>query len=194
MPLNWQTGLMVPVLMNDMSNYGGLTLFSIPGMVYARVLERSRCRRNNVIFILVVENWASYLSSWGYFIMGAFPTRAHVFCGLGKSIQPRSMGYCVSCALGLGVFGLLVGALALYNHCKSFVHITGNKSNSFTVEVRLNQGWSLFIIFIDRISRQSPSLWRSQEWHLSCCRWCGSAGIICWWCPSVYTESVCSTV
>lgn len=98
--------------------------------------------------------------------MGAFPTRAHVFCGLGKSIQPRSMGYCVSCALGLGVFGLLVGALALYNHCKSFVHITGNKSNSFTVEVRLNQGWSLFIIFIDRISRQSPSLWRSQEWHL----------------------------
>lgn len=179
MPLDWQTGLMVPVLMNDMSNYGGLTLFSVPGMVYARVLERSRCRRNNVIFILVVENWTSFLSSWGYFIMGAFPTRA-----LGKSIQPRSMGYCVSCALGLGVFGLLVGALALYNHCKSFVHITGNKSNSFTVEVRLNQGWSLFIIFIDRISRQSPSLWRSQEWHLSCCRWCGSA----------YTESVCSTV
>lgn len=63
MPLDWQTGLMVPVLMNDMSNYGGLTLFSVPGMVYARVLERSRCRRNNVIFILVVENWTSFLSS-----------------------------------------------------------------------------------------------------------------------------------
>lgn len=79
------------------------------------------------------------------------------FVDLEKSIQPRSMGYCVSCALGLGMFALLVGAIqSLYNHCESFVHITRHKSDSFTVEVRLNQGWSLFIIFIDRISRQSP--------------------------------------
>lgn len=49
--------------LNDMSNYGRLTLFSVPGMVYARVLERRRCRKNNVIFILVVENWTSFLSS-----------------------------------------------------------------------------------------------------------------------------------
>lgn len=43
-PLDWQTGVVVPIFKKGdrrvCSNYRGITLLSLPGKVYARVLER----------------------------------------------------------------------------------------------------------------------------------------------------------
>ncbi|RJG15506.1 hypothetical protein D4A39_16625 [Alcanivorax profundi] len=43
-PLDWQTGVVVPLFKKGdrrvCSNYRGITLLSLPGKVYARVLER----------------------------------------------------------------------------------------------------------------------------------------------------------
>ena len=43
-PLNWQTGVVVPLFNKGdrrvCSNYRGITLLSLPGKVYSRVLER----------------------------------------------------------------------------------------------------------------------------------------------------------
>ena len=46
-PLDWQTGIVVPIFKKgdrrECCNYRGITLLSLPGKVYARVLER-KCR------------------------------------------------------------------------------------------------------------------------------------------------------
>ncbi|XP_078142264.1 uncharacterized protein LOC144539871 [Centroberyx gerrardi] len=60
---------------NVCSNYRGMRLLSLPGKAYAKVLERSRwsslrVTRNNADFILVTEQWTSFLQiiegSWEF--------------------------------------------------------------------------------------------------------------------------------
>ncbi|KAI3364671.1 hypothetical protein L3Q82_011446 [Scortum barcoo] len=76
-PLEWQTGVVVPLFKKGdrrvCSNYRGITLLSLPGKVYARVLERRirpivetlGFRRNNAVFVPVVEHWTSSILSAG---------------------------------------------------------------------------------------------------------------------------------
>ncbi|KAI3359832.1 hypothetical protein L3Q82_013828, partial [Scortum barcoo] len=70
-PLEWQTGVVVPLFKKGdrrvCSNYRGITLLSLPGKVYARVLERRirpivdpRIQEEQCGFrVLVVEHWTS---------------------------------------------------------------------------------------------------------------------------------------
>ncbi|KAI3358712.1 hypothetical protein L3Q82_015123 [Scortum barcoo] len=139
-PLEWQTGVVVPLFKKGdrrvCSNYRGITLLSLPGKVYARVLERRirpivdpdpRIQEEQCGFrVPVVEHWTSSLyppQVWG---PGAFAK------GCSVSVRPEQ-------ELGL--------------------YIAGSKSDLFPVHVGLRQGCPLspvlFIIFMDRISRRS---------------------------------------
>lgn len=65
-PLDWQAGVAFPIFKKGdrrvFSSYGGITLLSLLGKVYARVRERRvhplvnlRYRRNNVVFIPAIS-------------------------------------------------------------------------------------------------------------------------------------------
>ncbi|KAI3376581.1 hypothetical protein L3Q82_016461, partial [Scortum barcoo] len=89
-PLEWQTGVVVPLFKKGdrrvCSNYRGITLLSLPGKVYARVLERensadsrpSGFRRNNAVsIVLVVEQWTSSIPSTGCWrVYGSLPNQS----------------------------------------------------------------------------------------------------------------------
>ncbi|CAM4608815.1 unnamed protein product [Leuciscus chuanchicus] len=135
-PLGWQTGVVVPLFKKGdrrvCSNYRGITLLSLPGKVYARVLERRirlGFRRNRAVFVPAVEHWTSSIPSpgvlWEYGVRGP----------------------------------LLRAVLSLYDRSRSLVRIAGSKSDLFPVHVGLWQDCPLspvlFVIFMDRISRRS---------------------------------------
>ncbi|KAK3529492.1 hypothetical protein QTP70_031733, partial [Hemibagrus guttatus] len=84
-PLDWATGVVVPLFKKGdrrvCSNYRGITLLSLPGKVYSRVLER-RVRplvepRSNAVFDLVVEHWTSSIPSTGCSrVRGSLPNQS----------------------------------------------------------------------------------------------------------------------
>ena len=77
-PKEWQTGVVVPLFeKGDQSvcaNYRGITLLSLPGKVYSKVLERKvwpivelGLKKNNADSVLVMEHQTSFLlwqGSW----------------------------------------------------------------------------------------------------------------------------------
>ncbi|KAI3368224.1 hypothetical protein L3Q82_007818 [Scortum barcoo] len=93
-PLEWQTGVVVVVpLLKSKKGTGecvpttqGITLLSLPGKVYARVLERRirpadsrhlEFRRNNAVFVPVVEHWTSSIPSAGCLrVYGSLPNQS----------------------------------------------------------------------------------------------------------------------
>ncbi|KAK3564905.1 hypothetical protein QTP86_030846, partial [Hemibagrus guttatus] len=98
-PLDWVTGVVVPLFKKGDQrvcyNYRGITLLSLPGKVYSRVLERR---------------------------VGVCPTSPHVFCGLGEGFRPCPPWHSVGGALG--VRGPLLRAVrSLYNRSRSLVCI-----------------------------------------------------------------------
>ncbi|KAK3548334.1 hypothetical protein QTP70_010189 [Hemibagrus guttatus] len=147
-PLDWATGVVVPLFKKGdrrvCSNYRGITLLSLPGKVYSRVLER-RVRP-------VLEG------SW------EFAQPVHMcFVDLEKAFDcvPHSILWEV--LWEYGVRGPLLRAVrSLYNRSRSLVHIASCKSDLFPVHVGLRQGCPLspvlFIVFMDRISRCSQGL------------------------------------
>ncbi|TWW77032.1 R2DM Retrovirus-related Pol polyprotein from type II retrotransposable element [Takifugu flavidus] len=169
-PLDWQTGVVVPLFKKGdrrvCSNYRGITLLSLPGKVYSGVLER-RFRR--IVEPQIQEEQCGFRPGRG--TVDQLYTLSRVFEGACEFAQPVHM-----CFVDLekafdrvprgvlwgenGVPGPLIWVVhSLYDRCQSFGHITGSKSNSFPVRVGLRQGCPLspilFITFMDRISRCS---------------------------------------
>ncbi|KAK3527908.1 hypothetical protein QTP86_011240 [Hemibagrus guttatus] len=175
-PLDWAIGMVIPLFKKGdrrvCSNYRGITLLSLPGKVYSRVLER-RVR-------LLVEPWiqeeqCSFRPSRG--TLDQLYTLHRVLEGSWEFAQPVHMCFvdlekafdCVRHGIlwevlwEYGVHGLLLRAVrSLYNRSRSLVRIASCKSDLFPVHVGLRQGCPLspvlFIVFMDRISRRSQRL------------------------------------
>jgi len=174
-PLDWQTGVVIPLFkkgdQRECSNYRGITLLSLPGKVYAKVLER-RCRE--ILEPQVQEEQCGFRpgrsttdqtftlkqifeKSWEY----DNPVYM-AFVDLEKAYDrvPRDLLWDTLLEYGIG--GVLLAAIqSLYERCCSCVRVGGVKSEMFGVRVGLRQGCVLspllFITFMDRIMRRSTS-------------------------------------
>ncbi|CAF3333272.1 unnamed protein product [Rotaria sp. Silwood2] len=174
-PTDWQTGIVIPIFkkgdQRECSNYRGITLLSLPGKVFARVLER-RCRQ--IVEPQLQENQCGFRAgrstidqiftlqqiiekSWEF----AKPVYS-LFIDLGKAYDriPRDLLWNVLKEYGIQDH-LLSAIQSLYKNCQSCVRINGSKSDYFQVQVGLRQGCVLspllFIVFMDKISRTSTN-------------------------------------
>ncbi|TWW64942.1 hypothetical protein D4764_22G0005890 [Takifugu flavidus] len=136
--LDWQTGVVVPTFKSGdqrvCSSYRGITLLSLPGKVYARVLEK---RIRSIVEPLIEEEQSGFRPSDG--TTDQLFTLAGVLEGSWEFTSPAVQ--------------------SLYRRSRSLVRIAGCKSDSFPVRVGLRQRCPLspvlFITFMDRISRHS---------------------------------------
>ncbi|TWW77428.1 hypothetical protein D4764_12G0008180 [Takifugu flavidus] len=135
-PLDWQTGVVVPLFKKGdrrvCSNYRGITLLSLPGKVYSGVLER-RVRR--IVEPRIQEEQCGFRPGRG--TLDQLYTLSRVFEGAWEFAQPVHM-----CFVDLekafdrvprgvlreyGVSGPLIRAVrSLYDQCQSLVRIAGN--------------------------------------------------------------------
>uniref|UniRef100_A0AAY5KH73 Reverse transcriptase domain-containing protein n=1 Tax=Esox lucius TaxID=8010 RepID=A0AAY5KH73_ESOLU len=172
-PLGWQTGVVVPLFKKGdrrvCSNYRGITLLSLPGKVYARVLER---RIRPIVEPRIQEEQCGFRPGRGtldqlYTLYGVlegsweFAQPIHMcFVDLEKAFDCVPRGIMWRVHWEYGVLGPLLRAVrSLYNRSRSLVRIAGSKSDLFPVHVGLRQGCPLspvlFVIFMDRISRRN---------------------------------------
>ena len=175
-PLDWQTGVVVPLFKKGdrrvCSNYRGITLLSLPGKVYSGVLER-RVRRE--VESRIQEEQCGFRPGRGTvdqlytlrrILEGAweFAQPVHMcFVDLEKAFDRVPRGVLWGVLREYGVPDPLIRAVrSLYDRCQSLVRIAGSKSDSFPVRVGLRQGCPLspilFITFMDRISRRSQGV------------------------------------
>uniref|UniRef100_A0A8C6K8L9 Reverse transcriptase domain-containing protein n=1 Tax=Nothobranchius furzeri TaxID=105023 RepID=A0A8C6K8L9_NOTFU len=175
-PLDWQTGVVVPLFKKGdrrvCSNYRGITLLSLPGKVYSGVLER-RVRR--IVEPQIQEEQCGFRPGRGTLdqlytlrgiLEGAWEFAQPVymcFVDLEKAFDRVPRGALWGVLREYGVPGPLIRAVrSLYDRCQSLVRIAGSKSGSFPVRVGLRQGCPLsqilFITFMDRISRCSQGV------------------------------------
>ncbi|KAK3529557.1 hypothetical protein QTP70_031980, partial [Hemibagrus guttatus] len=175
-PLDWANGVVIPLFKKGdrrvCSNYRGITLLSLPGKVYSRVLER---RVRPLVEPRIQEEQCGFRPSRG--TLDQLYTLHRVREGSWEFAQPVHM-----CSVDLekafdrvprgmlwevlweyGVRGPLLRAVqSLYNRSRSLVRIASCKSYLFPVHVGLRQGCPLslvlFIVFMDRISRHSQGL------------------------------------
>ncbi|KAK3514042.1 hypothetical protein QTP70_002494 [Hemibagrus guttatus] len=177
-PLDWATGVVVPLFKKGdrrvCSNYRGITLLSLPGKVYSRVLER-RVRPYSGTKPRIQEEQCGFRPSRG--TLDQLYTLHRVLEGSWEFAQPVHMCFvdlekafnCVPRGIlwevlwEYGVRGPLLRAVrSLYNWSRSLVRIASCKSDLFPVHVGLRQGCPLspvlFIVFMDRISRCSQGL------------------------------------
>ncbi|KAK3516029.1 hypothetical protein QTP70_001869 [Hemibagrus guttatus] len=175
-PLDWATGVVVPLFKKGdrrvCSNYRGITLLSLPGKVYSRVLER---RVRPLVVPRIQEEQCGFRPSRGK--LDQLYTLHRVLEGLWEFAQPVHMCFvdlekafeCVPRGIlwevlwEYGVRGPLLRAVrSLYNQSRSLVRIASCKSDLFPVHVGLRQGCPLspvlFIVFMGRISRCSQGL------------------------------------
>ena len=175
-PFEWQTGVVVPLFKKGdqrvCSNYRGITLLSLPGKVYSRVLER---RVRLIVEPRIQEEQCGFRPGRG--TMDQLYTLARVLEGAWEFAQPVHMCFVdlekaydrvpQSILWGVlreyGVDGLLLRAIrSLYHRSQSLVRIASSKSDPFPVRVGLRQGCPLspvlFITFMDRISRRSHAV------------------------------------
>ncbi|TWW62299.1 hypothetical protein D4764_04G0009460 [Takifugu flavidus] len=150
----------------------GITLLSLPGKVYARVLEK---RIRSIVEPLIEEQQCRFCPGCGtkdqlFTLAGVleggweFAQPVHMcFVDLEKAYDrvPRSMLWGV--LQEYGVDGPLIRAVqSLYRRSRSLVQIAGCKSDSLPVRVGLHQGCPLspvlFLTFMDRISRRSQGV------------------------------------
>uniref|UniRef100_A0A3B3HQU3 Reverse transcriptase domain-containing protein n=1 Tax=Oryzias latipes TaxID=8090 RepID=A0A3B3HQU3_ORYLA len=172
-PLDWQTGVVVPLFKKGdrrvCSNHRGITLLSLPGKVYARVLER---RVRPIVEPRIQEQQCGFRPGRG--TVDQLYTLSRVLEGLWEFAHPVHMcfvdlekafdrvprGILWGVLWEYGVRGALLRAVrSLYDRSRSLVRIAGSKSDLFPVHVGLRQGCPLspvlFIVFMDRISRRS---------------------------------------
>uniref|UniRef100_A0A8C6PHS8 Reverse transcriptase domain-containing protein n=1 Tax=Nothobranchius furzeri TaxID=105023 RepID=A0A8C6PHS8_NOTFU len=175
-PLDWQTGVVVPLFKKGdrrvCSNYRGITLLSLPGKVYSGVLER-RVRR--IVEPQIQEEQCGFRPGRGTLdqlytlrgiLEGAWEFAQPVymcFVDLEKAFDRVPRGALWGVLREYGIPGPLIRAVrSLYDRCQSLVRIAGSKSGSFPVRVGLRQGCPLspilFITFMDRISRRSQGV------------------------------------
>ncbi|KAK7915621.1 hypothetical protein WMY93_011382 [Mugilogobius chulae] len=172
-PLEWQTGVVVPLFKKGdrrvCSNYRGITLLSLPGKVYSRVLER---RLRPIVEPRIQEEQCGFRPGRGTLdqlytlhrvLEGSweFAQPVHMcFVDLDKAFDRVPRGVLWGVLREYGVRGPLLRAVrSLYDRSRSCVRIAGSKSDLFPVHVGLRQGCPLspvlFIVFMDRISRRS---------------------------------------
>ena len=172
-PREWQTGVVVPLFKKGdqrvCANYRGITLLSLPGKVYSKVLER---RVRPIVEPQIEEEQCGFrpgrgttdqLFTLSRILEGAWEFAQPVymcFVDLEKAYDrvPRDVLWRV--LWEYGVRGALLGAIqSLYAQSVSCVRVFGSKSDMFPVRVGLRQGCALspilFVIFMDRISRRS---------------------------------------
>ncbi|KAK3517717.1 hypothetical protein QTP70_016386 [Hemibagrus guttatus] len=175
-PLDWATGVVVPLFKKGdrrvCSNYRGITLLSLPGKVYSRVLER---RVRLLVEPRIQEEQCGFRPSRGTLdqlytlhrvLEGSweFAQTVHMcFVDLEKAFDRVPRGILWEVLWEYGVCGPLLRAVwSLYNRSRSLVRISSCKSDLFPVHVGLRQGCPLspvlFIVFMDRISRRSQGL------------------------------------
>ncbi|KAK3536886.1 hypothetical protein QTP86_027004 [Hemibagrus guttatus] len=175
-PLDWVTVVVVPLFKKGdrrvCSNYRGITLLSLPGKVYSRVLER---RVRLLVEPRIQEDQCGFRPSRGTLdqlytlhrvLEGSweFAQPVHMcFVDLEKAFDRVPRGILWEVLWEYGVCGPLLRAVrSLYNWSRSLVHIASCKSDLFPVHVGLRQGCPLspvlFIVFMDRISRCSQGL------------------------------------
>ncbi|KAI3371490.1 hypothetical protein L3Q82_024076 [Scortum barcoo] len=120
-------------------------------------------RRNNAVFVLVVEHWTSSIPSTGCLrVYGSLPNQSTCALWIWRRHSfdrvPRGILWGVLREYGVRE-PLLRAVRSLYDRSRSLVRIAGSKSDLFPVHVGLRQGCPLspvlFIIFMDRISRRS---------------------------------------
>ncbi|KAI3377375.1 hypothetical protein L3Q82_008564 [Scortum barcoo] len=118
------------------SNYRGITLLSLPGKVYARVLERRirpivdhlGFRRNNAVFVLVVEHWTSSIPSTGCLrVYGSLPNQSTCALWIWRRHSTVSLVvFCGECSASMGSREPLLRAVrSLYDRSRSLVRIAG---------------------------------------------------------------------
>ncbi|KAK3557454.1 hypothetical protein QTP70_027739, partial [Hemibagrus guttatus] len=175
-PLDWATGVVIPLFKKGdrrvCSNYRGITLLSLPGKVYSRVLER---RVRPLVEPWIQEEQCGFRPSRGTLdqlytlhrvLKGSweFAQPVHMcFVDLEKAFDHVPRGILWEVLWEYGVRGPLLRAVrSLYNRSRSLVRIASCKSDLFPVHVGLRQGCPLspvlFIVFMDRISRHSQGL------------------------------------
>uniref|UniRef100_A0A8C6P1M8 Reverse transcriptase domain-containing protein n=1 Tax=Nothobranchius furzeri TaxID=105023 RepID=A0A8C6P1M8_NOTFU len=175
-PLDWQTGVVVPLFKKGgsrvCSNYSEITLLNLPGKVYSGVLER---RVHRIVEPQIQEEQCGFHPGRGtldqlYALRGIlegeweFAQPVYMcFVDLEKAFDrfPRRALWGV--LQEYGVPGHLIWVVrSLYDRCQSLVRIAGSKSGSLPVRVGLRQGYPLspilFITFMDRISRRSQGV------------------------------------
>ncbi|KAK3528006.1 hypothetical protein QTP86_013119 [Hemibagrus guttatus] len=174
-PLDWATGVVVPLFKKGdqrlCSNYRGITLLSLPGKVYSRVLER---RVQPLVEPRIQEEQCGFRPSRGTLdqlytlhrvLEGSweFAQPVHMcFVDLEKAFDRAPRGILWEVLWEYRVSGLLRAVRSLYNQSRSLVRIASCKSDLFPVHVGLRQGCPLspvlFVVFMDRISRRSQGL------------------------------------
>ncbi|KAK3552841.1 hypothetical protein QTP86_022544 [Hemibagrus guttatus] len=175
-PLDWATGVVIPLFKKGdrrvCSNYRGITLLSLSGKVYSRVLER---RVRTLVEPQIQEEQCGFRPSRGTLdqlytlhrvLEGSweFAPPVHMcFVDLEKAFDRVPRGILWEALWEYGVRGpLLRAVLSLYNRSRSLVRIASCKSDLFPVHVGLRQGCPLslvlFTVFMDRISRGSQGL------------------------------------
>ncbi|KAK3525887.1 hypothetical protein QTP70_010943 [Hemibagrus guttatus] len=175
-PLDWVTGVVIRLFKKEdrrvCSNYRGITLLSLPGKVYSRVLER---RVRPLVEPRIQEEQCGFWPSHGTLdqlytlhrvLEGSweFAQPVHMcFVDLEKAFDRVPHGILWEVLWEYGVCGPLLRAVwSLYNWSRSLVRIASCKSDLFPVHVGLRQGCPLspvlFIVFMDKISRRSQGL------------------------------------
>ncbi|KAI3353401.1 hypothetical protein L3Q82_019939 [Scortum barcoo] len=119
-PLVWQTGVVVPLFKKGdrrvCSNYRGITLLSLPpreGLRQGTGEENSAdsrtlgFRRNNAVFVLVVEHWTSSIPSTGCLrVYGSLPNQSTCALWIWRRHSTVSLVvFCGECSAMYGVRG-----------------------------------------------------------------------------------------
>lgn len=156
--LEWQTMKVVHIVKKRnhklFSSFLGITLLSLPKKVYNSVLSWS-WNTGRTLYLLK--------NIWG--CVGFCLTNLHVFCGLVQGFQPRAFGGCFCMS-----HSVLVQPLQeLGPHCWQQVRLVPSRCWTLT---GLPFVTILFIVFLDRISRQSQVADSGEITSLS---WLGNA-------------------
>jgi len=197
------TGVVVPIFKKEdlrvCSNYRGITLLSLPGKVYAPVLER---RFRLFAEPQIQDKQCGFRPSRG--TVDQLFTLARLLAGSWEFAQPVYMCFVDlektfdRVPLGLlwgvlredGVPGSLLRAIrSLYAWSKSCVSILSIKSDTFPVGFGLCQGCPLppvlFVIFMVRISRRSLGVEQVRFGGLCCLQMMWSC-----WHPRTVTSGI----
>jgi exonuclease III len=172
-PMDWQTGVVVPIFkkgdQRECSNYRGITLLSLPGKVYSKVLHS---RLTEAVDHKIQDEQCGFRRGRGttdqLFLLQQIAEKAWEyaqqvyisFVDLEKAYDRVDRRLMWKTLEEYSVDRQLIGAIAsLYSDSKSCVRILGRKSEMFRVGAGLRQGCVLspllFIIYMDRIARRS---------------------------------------